>query len=76
MVQANVVVDLSHHNAHVDFSAAASEIRAVFHKATQGLEMSIRNTPGDVRRPKTQICYSARITSEPGPPEPGRPAIS
>src|SRR3954452_19934571 len=38
MVQANVVVDLSHHNAHVDFSAAASEIRAVFHKATQGLE--------------------------------------
>ncbi|UXI66851.1 glycoside hydrolase family 25 protein [Tahibacter amnicola] len=33
----NVVIDLSHHNATVDFAQiAASGIRAVFHKATQG----------------------------------------
>jgi GH25 family lysozyme M1 (1,4-beta-N-acetylmuramidase) len=37
MSDANIVIDLSHHNERVDFRLAKDEIRAVFHKATQGL---------------------------------------
>jgi hypothetical protein len=37
MSQSNIVADLSHHNAHVDFAQAKTAIRAVILKATQGL---------------------------------------